>query len=201
MKKLYKSLSGLFISIVSLFEISELKRFATLLADGSSEYMGEVIVKGVYMFAIIAAGVLIIANKKKASAICLTLAGGVALYKAFGYILRVVGNEMIFGIVLGNVIDMVEFVLFAAPIAVVMLSESKMNEKSLRGAFVSVVAALAVALSGRIITFVSWGKSFVGDLSLFFEAYGLDILRTLVMFLAAVFYIWHLMPEKRKKRR
>jgi hypothetical protein len=191
----------LLVLVISLFEIGEAKRFISLVAEGNSDYLGDMIIKCLYLVAIIAAGILIMANKKSAAAVLLTLAGGVALYNAFAYVLRIIGNEMIFGLVLGNVIDLMEIALFAAPMAVLMLSHKKVDNKISRGGLAFVIAAFVLGIGGRIVTFVCWGKSFISDFVLFFEAYGLNILSTIVMFAAAAAYIWHLAPEKRKNRR
>ncbi len=201
MKKFLRCLSGLLVLVISLFEIGEARRFIGLVAEGNSEYLSDMVIKCLYVLAIIAAGVLIMADKKKAAALLLTFAGGVTLYNAFAYVLRIIGNEMIFGLVLGNVIDMIELVLFAAPMAVLMLSHKKVDNKISRGGFACVIAAFALGIGGRIVTFVSWGKSFILDLPLFFEAYGIAILYTLVAFGAAACYVWHLAPEKRKNRK
>ena len=202
MKRFNAVLSGLLVFAITLFEIAETKRFATLIAEGNTGYIGELITKVVYILALIIAGIIIISGKKqKLGAIFLTAAGGVAIYKTFTYIAGIMGNEMIFGIVLGNVIDMLEIVLLSAPAAVMLLLGSKAVEKNLKGALIATAAASAVGLGGRIITFISWGKSFASDFALFFEVYGIDLLRTFVMLGEFALLLLGCLPEKRKKHR
>lgn len=202
MKKFYSILSALLVLVISLFEIPETKRFASLIAEGNSDYMGELVAKIVFIIALTASAILLIWGKKNgAAALCLTAAGGVAIYKAFTYVMSIIGNEMIFGIVLGNIIDMLEIVIFIAPASVILLLSKKASEKNVRGALIATLAAFVIGIAGRIITFLSWGKSFATDLPLFFDAYGTDILRTLVMFAAFGLLLLGFMPEKRKKHK
>ncbi len=201
MNRFLRGLSGLLVMAISLFEFSEIKRMISLVAEGEAGYLYSLVRLCIYVIAIILAGVLIIKDKKKASAVCLMVAGGVALYNLFVYIGVIMGKYTIFGIVFGNVVDLLKIVLFGATLAVVMLSCGKVTERFIRGSFVSAVVALILAISGRVAPFISSGKSFIYDIDLFFTAYGVNILCTLVMFAAVAFYIWHLVPEKRKKRR
>lgn len=201
MKKFYRALSALLILTLTLFEIPETKRFASLIAEGNSDYMGELLAKLFFIAAIVISAVLLWCRKNRAAAVCLTAAGGVAIYKAFTYITNIIGNEMILGIVLGNVIDMLEIVLFIAPSAVILLLGKKANSKNIRGALIATLAAFAIGIAGRIITFVSWGKSFATDLPLLFSAYGTYMLCTLVMTAAFTLLLIGFMPEKRKKHK
>ncbi len=202
MKKFYRVLSALLVLSLTLFEIPETKRFASLIAEGNSDYMGELVAKIVFITALAASAIVLMWGKKNgACAICLTAAGGVAIYKAFTYVMNIMGNEMILGIVLGNIIDMLEIVLFIAPAAVVLLLCQKASEKNIRGALIATLSAFVIGIAGRIITFVSWGKSFATDLPLLFDAYGTDMLRTFVMFAAFTLLLLGFMPEKRKKHK
>jgi len=202
MKKFYSVLSGLLTIAITLFEIKEIKRFVSLIAEGNKEYIGELFPMGIYIIALCAAGILIMTKKrKKLCAAFLTVAGGVVIYKAFTYVIGIIGNEMIPGIVLGNVIDLSEFAVFAVPAAIALLSANKITGKALRGCFIATAAAFAIGIAGRIITFVSWGKSFVSDLGLFFSVYSVDMLRTLVMLCAFTLTLLALVPEKTKKHR
>lgn len=202
MKKFYRVLSGLLTIAITLFEIKETKRFISLIAEGNTGYMGELAAKGLYILALCAAGLLLMTGKKKkACALCLTAAGGVTLYKAFTYVVGIIGNEMILGIVLGNVIDITEIVLFAAPAAIALLSGERTTKKAFRGCFIATAAAFIVGIAGRIITFVSWGKSFASDFALLLQVYGIDMLRTIVMLGAFSLALLSMVPEKTKKHR
>ncbi|MBR4071608.1 MAG: hypothetical protein IKK26_03540 [Clostridia bacterium] len=202
MKKFYSVLSGLLVLALIIFEIPELRRFSSMIADGNSGYVGELVAKIFFVIAIAASSVLLIWGKKsRIAAICLTAAGGVAVYKTFIYVVNIIGNEMVFGIVLGNIIDMLEIVFFIAPATVILLLSKKASEKNVFGSLIATLSAFVLGIAGRIITFVSWGKSFASDFPLFFSAYGTDILRTLVMFAAFALLLLSFVPEKRKKRK
>ena len=60
MKRFNAVLSGLLVFAITLFEIAETKRFATLIAEGNTGYIGELITKVVYILALIIAGIIII---------------------------------------------------------------------------------------------------------------------------------------------
>ncbi len=201
MKKFCKSMAGLLICAVSLFEINELSRFISLASDGNTAYLSDIFMKALFMLSIIGAGILIMANKVNSSAFLLIFAGSITIYKAFVYVRSIIGNEMIFGIVLGNIIDIIELSLFVAPAAIVLLSSFRITGKALRGGFIATASAFVIGIAGRIITFVSWGKSFASDFALLFSAYGTDMFRTFVMGCTFALLLLGFMPEKIKKRK
>ena len=200
-KKTFSVLAGLLMAAICTFEISETSRFISMISGGNNAYIGELVIKSIYILAMISAGVFFILDKcPKLTATLLAVAGGVSLYKTFTYIMGIRGNEMIFGIVYGNVTDMVIITLFIAPTAVLLLSGGKISKKLIRNSLIFEFAALAVGISGYIASFAAWGKTFA-DFGLFFDVYGLDILRIIVCFLAFALTIAAMAPEEEKKRR
>lgn len=200
-KRTYAFFAGILMAAICAFEISEISRYISMISGGNSAYTGELVIKSIFVLSLIAAGILFILGKAgKGAATLLTVAGGVSLYKTFAYIIGILGNEMIFGIVYGNIIDMLEIVFFIAPAAVILLSKEKITKKNVLVSLIIELAAFAISLSGNIASFAGWGKT-IADISLFFDVYGLDMLRALICLAAFSLSILSLAPDKRKKHR
>ncbi len=198
-KRTWAVFAGLLMAASCVFEISETSRFISMIAAGNKAYVGELVIKIIYMASLIVSGVLFVLGKAgHGTAVCLTVAGGASLYKAFSYIVSIMGNEMIFGIVFGNIIDMIKAVLFIIPTAVLLINTDKVSKSSVRGCLIAELMDLVTGVLGSIASFIGWGKNLAYDIALFFEVYILDLLCTAVLFCAFALSILSLAPEERK---
>ena len=84
-KRKFAILSGILMAAICAFEISEISRFVSMIAGGDNAYVGGLVIKAIFVLALITSGILFILDKAgRGAAVILTIAGGVSVYKTFG---------------------------------------------------------------------------------------------------------------------
>ncbi|MBQ7836484.1 MAG: hypothetical protein IJ389_04435 [Clostridia bacterium] len=194
--------AGILMLAVCLFEIGTVKNYIADIAGGEVGYIAELLVEAIYLAGIVGAAVTLIRDKVgKATVGFLALSCGVGLYNAASYVAGIMGNSMKLSLVAANVIEMVELLLFATPLAIMILSAKKLSDRAYKGFVIAQICAFAVRVGAVFMFFVGYGKNIILDMGLLFQVYWSDLLLSVVCLGAFMCAAASLAPHKRKKQR